>query len=738
MNTLSFDRVPADEHIPLESREMNAGQPLLLRYLNIVKRRKWLLAGCVVFAAVVGLIVTLLMTPQYTASTTLEIQRESYQIVNVRGVEPEARGIDPEFYETQWGLLRSEALAERVVTELRLQDDAAFFEMFGKSEFAEQIRERSAGAAGASKRQELVREAADILLENVEVSPARLSRLADISFTSPDPELSTRIANTWARMFIETSLERRYDATSYARKFLEERLEQLRQRLQVSERALVRYASNQRIINIPTATTTGTEQAPTTSERPLAAEDLSVLNRELNQATADRIAAQSRLRSSGNAVEALNNQAINELRTRRASLSSDYARLSAQFEPGYPPAKALADQIAEIDRALSREDGRIRSTLQATFDAASAREQMLRKRVSELESDLLNLRGRTIQYNIYQREVDTNRQLYDALLQRYKEIGIAGGVGVNNISIVDAAKLPERPSSPRLLLNLLASIVIGGILGAGAALALEQVDQTISDPREVENALGLPLLGSIPKTSGDDDPLEQLEDPKTALVEAYLSAQTRLAFTTDHGIPRTLAVTSTRPGEGKTTTAFALARQLARSTSRVILVDGDMRSPSLHHYLEIANDRGLSNYLSGEGDVASLVHAGPNGLFLLPAGPVPPNAAELLTGTRFATLMRELADQFDHVVVDAPPVMGLADTPLIGSVVEGAIFVIESHATSATMAAVAVDRMRESKARMLGALLTKFEAQKAQYGYGYGYEYGYGYGKNSDTLAEGV
>jgi uncharacterized protein involved in exopolysaccharide biosynthesis len=294
MNTLSFDHLPADEHLPLEPRETSAGQPLLLRYLNIVKRRKWLLVGCIVFASVVGLIVTLLMTPQYTASATLEIQRESAQIVNVRGVEPEGRGIDPEFYETQWGLLRSQALAERVATELRLQDDATFFEMFGKSELADQIRERSAGAAAASNRQEMVQEAADVLLENLDIAPARLSRLADVSFTSPDPELSARVANTWARMFIETSLERRFDATSYARKFLEERLEQLRQRLQASERALVRYASSQRIINIPTATTTGTEQSATTTERPLAAEDLSALNRELNEATADRMAAQAR------------------------------------------------------------------------------------------------------------------------------------------------------------------------------------------------------------------------------------------------------------------------------------------------------------------------------------------------------------------------------------------------------------------------------------------------------------
>lgn len=728
MNELTFDTMPTQGQLQ-SGGDVTGEQPFILRYLNIAKRRKWLLIGCVVVAALVGLLVTFLMTPQYTAAATLEIKRESYQIVNVQGVEPEEGKVDLEFYETQWGLLRSQSLAERVVTELRLQDNPTFFEQFGATEVADEIRDRGRGPAAANRRQELVRAAAGILLSNVEIEPTRLSRLAEIKFTSPDPNLSAQIANAWAQSFIEISLERRFDATSYARNFLEERLQQLRQRLQDSERALVAYAANQRIINVPTSTTTGADQANVTTERPLVAEDLSVLNRELNEATAARMAAQSRLRGSGGTtIEALNNQAISDLRSRRAGLAADYARMVAQFEPDYPPARALADQIAEIDRAIAREETRVRSTLQAAFDAASAREEMLRGRVNGLESDLLDLRGRTIQYNIFQREVDTNRQLYDALLQRYKEIGVAGGVGVNNISIVDRAMVPESPSSPNVVLNLLLSLLIGGLLGAGAALALEQVDQTISDPRGLEAALGLPLLGTIPRSS-NEDPVEELSDPKTALVEAYLSAQTRLAFTTDHGVPRTLAVTSTRPGEGKSTTAYALARQLARTSNRVVLIDGDMRSPSLHGLFGTAAEPGLSNFLAGEDNVGAMLREGAAGLTLLPAGPVPPNAAELLTGDRFPMLLKELATRFDHVVIDAPPVMGLADTPLIASVAEGTIFVVESHATSASLATVAVARLQESKARLLGALLTKFEPQKAQYGYGYGYEYGYGYGK---------
>lgn len=725
MNNLTFDLAPMDGYAQTQSFDTNRN-PLIVRYLGIAKRWKWLLLGAILVAAIIGAVVTMLMTPKYTAEATLEIKRENFQIVNVQGVEPEGAATDLEFYETQWGLLSSQSLAERVARELRLSENAAFFEMFGATETVEELGQGTgATPAGREKR---VREAAEILLKHVTIAPERMSRLVEVKFTSPDPQLSTQIANTWTTAFIETSLERRFEATSYARKFLEERLAQLRVRMQESERDLVKYAADQRIINVPTSTTTGAGEVGTT-ERPLVAEDLSALNQELNKAIADRVAAQSRLRGAGGSTtEALENATISSLRTRRAAVASEYTQIVSQFEPDYPPARALADQLSELDRAISREEGRVRSSLRETYDAALDREQLLRQRVNGLEGDLLDNRGRTIQYNIFQREVDTNRQLYDALLQRYKEIGVAGGVGVNNISVVDPAKVPEEPSSPNLILNLLLSLAIGGLIGAGLALALEQIDETISDPRTLENALHLPLLGTIPR-SEEEHPDAELNDPKSPIVEAYLSAQTRLGFTTDHGVPRSLVVTSTRPGEGKTTTAYALARQLARKAGRVILVDGDMRSPSLHLFFDVTNENGMSNYLSGEDNLAGMVVPQANGLSVLPAGPTPPNAAELLAGDRLAKLMRDLSGMFDHVIVDAPPVMGLADTPLIANAAEGVVFVIESHQTRTSMARVAIDRLRHSKARVLGALLTKFETDKATYGYGY--EYGYGYGDSA-------
>jgi capsular exopolysaccharide synthesis family protein len=705
--------------------------PMVVRYLRIAKRRRWLILGSIAIALLAGLIVTLLMTRQYTAETTLEIQRENYRIAPVQGVEPETSTVDMEFYQTQYGLLQSRSLAERVATDLRLYDDADFFDMFGEDEIAGNLRGNEPGNNSQAARQDRIRRAGVILLKHVSVSPMRLSRLVTVQFTSPRPQLSADILNAWTRDFISSTLERRYEATSYARHFLEQRLQQLRQRLEEGERLQVAYAARERIINLPT-TSSGPDAQGTVNEQPIVAQNLAQLNSALNDATAARVAAESRLRSAGGTTsEALQNQAIATLSARRADLAADYARMLNQFEPQYPPAQALASQIQALDRAIAQEEARVSNTLRENYAVAVARENELKSRVDQLQNDLIDLRGRTIQYNIYQRDVDTSRQLYDGLLQRYKEIGVAAGVGVNNVAVVDPAQRPIKPSSPRILLNMVLALLLGGGIGVALALALDQIDEAIADPSDVERMVGQPLLGAVPKSDADD-PMAELEDRKSPLVEAYLSAQTSLAFTTDHGAPKTLAVTSARPAEGKTTSSYALARSLARTGRKVVLVDADMRSPSLHAIFLTDNAAGLSNCLAGSDDLDRMIYRGaPSGVALLPAGPTPPNAAELLTGDRFSDVVRRLSAQFDHVIIDAPPVMGLADTPLIASHVEGVVLVLQSHATRASAARVAIGRLQDAHARILGVLLTKFESRHAHYGYGY--EYGYGYGKREQA-----
>ncbi len=723
--TAAFDTHQMAAAQPADADRM----PIIRQYLRIALRWKYVIIGVTVACIILGLITTLLMTPRYTAVSTIEIAREANQVTNFQGVERETTSLDQEFYQTQYGLLRSRALSERVATQLRFVDDPKFYELF-KYTSKKPAFLLTDGRYPVSGRPERQRAAGEILLRNLSVNPTRLSRLVDIAFTSPDPIFSTRVANAWADNFIQTNLERKVQATSYGRNMLQRQLALQKERLDDSQRQLVAYASAQQIINLPAqgAGSNGT----TTVERSIVADDLAALNSSLAQATAERIQAQARAQQGGSAgasTEALRNQAINNLRQRRAELAAEYQRLLVQFEPGYPAAQAIQNQIAQLDRSITREESRVSGSVQADYREALQRENALQARVNQLKSSYLDNRRRSIQYNIYQQEVDTNRALYDGLLQRYKEIGVAGNIGVNNVSVVDAADVPQRPSSPRLLINLLVSLLAGLGIGAIVAFALEQMDEAIADPAEVERRLGLPLLGSVPKVTDGKAPRDELLDRKSDLVDAYLAINTNLGFTTEHGVPRTLSVTSTRPAEGKSTTALALATMLARAGKRVILIDGDMRSPSVHQLGGVDHDRGLSNFLAGDEAIDTLTFAMSDlGFTAMSAGPIPPNAAELLTGNRLGILLERLLERYDHVVIDSPPVMGLADAPLIASRVEGVVYAVESHGIRSSLVKTALGRLASANARIFGGVLTKFEARKAHYGYGY--EYGYGYGRD--------
>ncbi|NVD44394.1 polysaccharide biosynthesis tyrosine autokinase [Altererythrobacter sp. HHU K3-1] len=722
-----------NQHASSEGEDEAEARPNLLKYyVRVARRRKWLIAGITAAFVLLGLLISFLMTPQYTATATIEISRETDQVTTFQSVERDVSIGDQEFYQTQYGLLRSATLAERIATQLGLVDDPAFFEMFGALNEENPAFELNGDRFVAEGRGERIRKAGAILLENVAVQPARLSRLVDIAFSSPDPVMSERIANSWATNFIETNLERKVQATAYGREVLQRQLAEYKDRLDESQRQLVNYASQQGIINLP-ASSSG--EGGGVQERSIVVDNLAALNAALSEATADRIRAETRFRQSsvgGSSPEALANDAINSLRQRRAELAAQYENMMVRFEPGYPAAQALQEQISELDRAITVEERRITSSLESGYRQARARENALQSRVNALKDEFLDLRRRSISYNVYQQEVETNQALYDSLLQRFKEIGVAGGVGVNNISVVDAAKVPQEPSSPRLLLNLLLAIVSGLVVGVLAALGLEQLDEAIGDPNELKQQLGLPLLGTVPKVTGTDSPRDALLDRKSDLFDAYLSIQTNLGFTTEHGIPKSFSVTSTRPAEGKSTTSFALATSLARSGRKVILVDGDMRSPSVHHLGEVDHDRGLSNYLAGEDDINSLTFSMPDlGLTGMSAGPIPPNAAQLLTSNRLSNLINRLLRDYDHVVIDSPPVMGLADAPLIASNVEGVIYAIESHGIRSSQVKAALARLRSANARIFGGVLTKFEPQKSSYGY----EYGYGYGRDDEGVA---
>ncbi len=695
---------------------------MLVQYWNIIYRRKWAVLTIFVGALAIGLLTTLLTTPVYTATARIEISREQQNVTKVEGLESPQAGQDDEFYQTQYSLLSARSLAERVAKQLRLATNDGFFDAHGvdpdRGIFFDSDRRQTLSQAERAKREAL---AVDLLLDHVTISPITRSRLVDVRYTSASPGLSAEIANTWTQQFIEATIDRRFASTANARKFLEERLATLGGRLEASERAVVRYATEKGIVSL------GRQQGPDGrigAEQTLVAADLQTLNAELGKATAERIEAASRLGGAAGAADGgISNPALAGLRQKRAEAAAEYAKSLVQYEPEYPTAQALAEQIRTLDASIAREEARLPAGRARAYSDAARREATLRQEVEQLKVQLNQQQRDAIQYNIFQREADTNRELFDSLLQRYKEIGVAG-VALSNISVVDTARIPDVPSSPKLMINLALALVGGLALAFVVVLALEQIDEGLKDPSSATTLLHVPFLGAVPQFEYESAS-EVLSDVKSEMVEAYLSVQSNLAFSTEHGFPRSLLVTSSRPAEGKTTSSLALASVLGRTGKKVLLIDADMRSPSVHHFFGHSNDRGLSNYLVGDEDWKGMVlPTKHSGLEIMTAGPTPPSAAELLSGERIVSFVKHLQEVYDHVIIDSAPVMGLADAPLLSRAVEGCVFVVEAGGVPVRGLRSVLARLHQVQARVYGVIVTKVSQRQVSYGYGYGYGYG--------------
>ncbi len=709
----------------------------LRRLWHVVLKRWWVLAGSVALLLILGVIVTLLSTPVYRASATIQIDREAAQVIDVEGVLPaENLYSAQEFYQTQYGLLKSRSLAERVVTGLSLATDPLY---------AEENRRTPAGqarpVARAAEAAELKRKAIDQFSQNLRVTPSLNSRLVTISYDSPDPALAQAVVNSITETFIASNLERRFEASSYARKFLEERIEQLRAKLEQSERELVAYASNEQIINIPSVS--GNAEQGGNRGRSLISSSLEALNGSLSKARTDRIEAEQRWRaaqaSTGLALsEVLASPTIQKLRQQRAELVSKRQDLLERFQPEYPAVRQAAAQIAELDRQLAAEARDVRQSLQGQYVSAAAAEQSIEAEIAQLKTQAIDLDQRSIRYNILQRELDTNRVLYDGLLQRYREIGIAGGVGTNNVSVVDRAETPVNPVAPKPLINLALAGLLGLLLGAAVVFVLEFLDESLKVPSDIETKLGLPLLGSIPLLPSAAALAEAERDPRSGFTEAYHSVRSALQFARVGGTPKTLLVTSSQPGEGKSTSSVAIARAFARMGKSVLLVDGDLRNPSLHKMLGAANRVGFSSVLAGA-DVASAVQrTDQEHMTLLASGPRPPSPADLLSSPALGVFLDQMSKSVDLVVIDGPPVMGLADATVLGNAVEGVIFISGAGVVRRGAALTALDRLRAAGADVVGGVLGRFDSRKANLGgYGYEYAYSYDYGAAEDRPASG-
>ena len=677
-------------------------------------KRKWLILSVILVFFVLGAVRTLLQTPLYSATVRIQIEREPAKIIEGGVNAPTETYENTDFLKTQYELLKSRSMAERVVSMLHLYDDENFFKRRDFSALGLIV-----GAFSNSKSElppTTAREewATGIVLGSLTVMPVPGSRLVDVSYIDPSPARAQQIANGYSDAYVASNLDKRFEANSYAKTFLEDQIKQLKIRLEESEKALLEFAEKEKMVEV-------------NDRASIADNNLAAANTAIGLLISERIKNEQTWRQVENATainlpQLLTNSVIETLRGKRKELETEYQEKLENYKPGYPAMVQISNKIREIDRQLAAEVKTIKNSLKAAYESSLAQENEMKARIEFLRGEVLDLQKKGIQYNILKREVETNRGLYNSLLQRYKEVDIAGGVGTNNIFIVDRAILPGSPSQPNVFRALMLSLVLGFGAGVGLAFFLEMLDDRVHAPEEIEQLTGLSTLGIIPRVEWAEGMTlnEILRDPHSALAEAYRSLGTSLQFSTGSGLPRSITVTSSGPSEGKSTTAIATARHFAQMGLKVLLVDADLRRPSLHNKLGLSNATGLSNYLTGSSLPPEVIQkTNQQNLMFMASGPLPPNAADLLSGTKIFSLVSLGAEVFDLIVFDSPPLLGLADAALLAGATAATIFVVGAGEKGKGVIRGSLRRLQIARVTIIGAVLTKFDPKTIGFGYGY-------------------
>ncbi|MBA4265689.1 MAG: exopolysaccharide biosynthesis protein [Comamonadaceae bacterium] len=722
-------------------------------------KHKWTILVITILCTLAAVVYTMRTTPQYYSSALLQIDRTAQKVVgfNTEVEVDEAPLTEQLRFSTQIALIKSRSLAERVIDELGLYqsnpsahaaahasaaspdpagthaaidwtgialvDKALSKALHWWGTARARLTSPEAETPAVSRTDALAR-----FERGLRVEPVRSSRLVKIGVLNPDPEQAARIANATAKAFIASNIERKVGSSLYARQYLEEQIRQTKAKLEESERVINDYAKKNEILNL--------------GERGSAATQTFVdFSAALSKAEQDRIKAETLYNQvrldPESAPQAVTNEAIRAYKVQRAQLQAEYARDLAVYKPDYPTMVQARAQIAELEGHIQREVNNILNSVQAQYISARRAEEQLKTRVASTRAEVLTVQDRSVDMNLLSRELDSNRQVYDSLLQRLKEVSVTAGITTNNVSIVDEARVPLFPAKPNTKVNIGLGVMLGLFLGMLAALIREQMDDSVKNANEIESRYRLPLLGLIPFTRQvgvRNNAVAMLahRDPRSIFAEAYRSIRTALQFSTVGGAPQRFMVTSCGKGEGKTTTALALAINFAQLGQKVLLIDADMRKGGLHQVLQVSNERGLSTLLRSDRSSEAVIQETsiPN-LAVITAGPVPPDPVELLMGPKLSILLEKAQDMgFTQIVIDGPPLLGIADAIVLGNQIENLVFAVKAGDTRKDHIHDALRRLRNAGLVPMGIVLT--HARKEHAGastytdyYGYGYADGY-------------
>jgi succinoglycan biosynthesis transport protein ExoP len=645
----------------MEEREIH-----LRDYLRVIYKRRYTVYTFFAVVFVVVLIGTLSATPIYLASTKVLIEKvEPY---NLTMVAPYYSTYDPDFYETQYQLIKSKSVAEKVVKMLDLEDT-----------YGSYFKGRNISSSGQKSKADVL---ADIVSSGITVSPVKNSKIVNISFMSPNPQFATIVANSVAEAYIEEILEMRMSSSRYSIQWMAKKAEEEKAKLGKSEAALQDYMKANNIVTLQDKVS-------------LTPEKLSEINTQLTKAQTKRKELESLYRTVINLsanprrVETIpavsSDPTIQSLRIQVLTAEQNIEELSKKFGRKHPAMIKAQEELRVLRQKRDQEIKRVIESIKNEYELAKSSEAGLSSMLSATKAEALDTNEKFIQYGALTREVDTNRQLYDALIKRMKEQSVTEEIRTVNVWVVEKAEKPVSPVKPKKSVNILLGLIVGMLGGVGLAFFVDYLDNTVKSPDEIEARLRLPVLGVVPLLETKGESIEEIiiKEPQSVYAESYKTLRTSILLSSATKPPQNIHVTSMGPDEGKTATSVNLALTIARSGYSVLLVDGDLRKPRIHSIFRLNNLSGLSTYLAGAtSDIETVFRKPLTNLSVIPSGPIPPNPSELLGSQKMQELIRILNGKFEVIVWDSPPLMTVTDSLILSKILDGSIIVIRAGKTT--------------------------------------------------------
>jgi polysaccharide biosynthesis transport protein len=671
--------------------------------------------------------------PRYAAHVRIQIDEES--MANQGDLrEPYITYQDPEpFYNTQYKILSGRELARRVVRRIKLQDvpefngrgatptrlslviqsaKARILQPFGGAPSTPPV---VAPGRGTVDEESLI----SAFLGRVQVAPVKGSRLVDVSFISADREFAAKAANLIGEEYVAQNLETRLEGTEKSLQWMRQEVQRQMAIVKASETTLAQYREQQNALSLE-------------DRQNIVVSRLNQLNDAVTRARTTRVAREASWNQVKNTKdpEALStvvtNPLIQSLRSQVATLERDRAKLTERYAEKHPEVIRISGQLAETRRLLDQEVAKQTEAIRNDYEAAVAEEQQLKADLDAQNAAVMDLNRKGIDYSVLQRENESTRQVYESLLQRQKELEVVSNSRANNVRVIDRAQIPGGPFEPNLNRAWMMALLFGLGLGVAAAFAVDYLDDTVKTPEDVTWRLKLHFLGLVPKVRGERHPLLSGPVPHD-FGEAFRALRTALVMSNPSRSTRIVAVTSAQPLEGKTTTAVNIALALAIGGSRVLLIDADMRRPSLHKALSMPNEKGLSHLLTGQAKMREVVHHSPDpNLLVITAGAAPPNPSELLAGDTMRAFIQQLAvGPFDWVIMDTPPVLAVTDAVILAPLVSGVTFVLGAEMTRWRLAERAIETIQAGNPQSISAVLNKVDFDRNRYYYAryYGHQY---------------